>query len=239
MGMKKVFLGVGHGGNDPGAVANGFKESVINLTIAKEVKKVLERHGVQVKMSREKEENDDLSEETRECNVYKPDLGVDIHTNAGGGDGFEVFHSVGGGTGKVLAENIDKEVKATGQNSRGVKTKRNSSGKDYFGFIRNTTCPAVIVEGFFIDNKTDLKDFDTDAELRRLGLAYAKGILKTLGIAYKEEVVAPPASNVDSNVFYRVVAGSYNDKSIAEAQMRLLEEKGIKGVFLDVYRKPE
>lgn len=235
MGMKKVFLGVGHGGNDPGAVANGFKEAVINLVIAKEVRRILERHNVEVKMSREKEENDDLNEEIRECNAYKPDLAADIHTNAGGGDGFEVFHSIGGGTGKVLATHINNEVKAVGQNSRGVKTKTNSSGKDYFGFIRSTTCPAVIVEGFFIDNKTDLKDFDTDSELKVLALAYAKGILKTLGIAYKEEVVNEPTPA--NNVYYRVVAGSYNTKSIAEAQMKELESKGIKGVFIVKYIK--
>ena len=32
--MSKVFIGVGHGGADPGAVANGFKEKDLNLVIA-------------------------------------------------------------------------------------------------------------------------------------------------------------------------------------------------------------
>ena len=31
---KKVFIGVGHGGSDPGAVANGFREKDLNLAIA-------------------------------------------------------------------------------------------------------------------------------------------------------------------------------------------------------------
>lgn len=185
MYMSKVFLGVGHGGSDPGAVANGFKEAVINLTTANFTKEELVRHGVEVRMSRTKDENDPVADEVRECNAFKPVLAVDIHVNAGGGDGFEVFYYSGGGTSKVLASNINDEVKAIGQNSRGLKTKLNSSGKDYFGFIRDTNCPAVICEGFFIDNKNDLKDFDTDAELKKLGVAYAKGILKTLGIAYK------------------------------------------------------
>ena len=30
--MAKVFIGVGHGGSDPGAVANGFKEKDCNVT---------------------------------------------------------------------------------------------------------------------------------------------------------------------------------------------------------------
>ena len=33
--MPKVFIAVGHGGKDPGAVANGLKEKDINLAIAK------------------------------------------------------------------------------------------------------------------------------------------------------------------------------------------------------------
>ena len=32
--MVKVFIGVGHGGSDPGAVANGLRESDLNLSIA-------------------------------------------------------------------------------------------------------------------------------------------------------------------------------------------------------------
>lgn len=236
MNNKKVFIGVGHGGSDPGAVANGFKESVINLTIAKEVKNELERHNVEVKMSRVREENDDLSEEIKECNAYKPTLAVDIHTNAGGGDGFEVFHTIGGGTGKVLATNINSEVMAIGQNSRGVKTKTNSSGGDFFGFIRSTTCPAVIVEGFFIDNKTDLKDFDTDSELKLLAIAYVKGILKTLGVTYKPQVdTSKPEDNGET--FYRVVVGSFHDRALADSRIKELESKGFKDAFVLIHKE--
>ena len=137
--MKKVFLGVGHGGKDPGAVANGFKESDLNLNIALACADELQRHGVSVLMSRTKDENDDINEEIRECNAFKPDLAGDIHNNAGGGDGAEVLHTINGGKGKELAQNILNEVVAIGQNSRGIKTKTNASGKDYFGFIRSTS----------------------------------------------------------------------------------------------------
>lgn len=186
--MAKVFLGIGHGGSDPGAVANGFKEADLNLEIGMACYEELKRHGVSVKASRMKDENDDLNEEIGECNAYAPDLAVDIHNNAGGGDGFEVFHHYGGGTGKKLAQNINAEVVAIGQNSRGLKTKMNSSGTaDYYGFIRNTKAPAVIVECAFVDNKKDMEIIDTAAERKAMGVAIAKGILKTLGITYKKE----------------------------------------------------
>ena len=183
----KVFLGVGHGGADCGAIGNGFYEADINLSIALACKAELERHGVTVGISRTTDENDPLTEEIRECNTFDPVLAIDIHTNAGGGDGFEVFHSHIGGVGKTLAQNIETEVKALGQNSRGLKTKLNSSGKDYFGFIRQTSCPSVICGIGFIDNKADLSAFDQENEQTAFGRAYARGILKTLGIAVKQE----------------------------------------------------
>jgi N-acetylmuramoyl-L-alanine amidase len=181
---KKVFLGVGHGGSDPGAIGNGFEEAYLNLAIAITCKDELVRHGVEVKMSRTKEEDDTLSEEIRECNAYNPDLAVDIHNNAGGGDGAEAYYYTGGGTSKVLAENILSEIVKIGQNSRGAKPNIISGIKEYFGFIRETKAPATIVECAFIDNKTDIKIIDTVAEQQAMGVAIAKGILKTLGIAY-------------------------------------------------------
>jgi N-acetylmuramoyl-L-alanine amidase len=190
--MKKVFLGIGHGGSDPGAVANGFEEADLNLVIGLACRDELQRHCVIVKTSRTKDENDPLTDEIKECNAFDPDLAVDIHNNAGGGDGGEVFHHIGGGLSKTLAKNILAEIVAIGQNSRGIKTKTNSAGKDYFGFIRETYAPAVIVECAFVDNKTDMKIIDTAAEQKAMGVAIAKGILKTLGITY-QPVKAPAA----------------------------------------------
>lgn len=184
---KKVFIAVGHGGSDPGAVANGFKEKDLNLAIAKACYDELIRHGVAAKMSRTVDENDPLTDRIKECNAYQPDLALDIHNNAGGGDGGEVFYHYKGGVSKELAQNVLEEIVKAGQNSRGIKTKLNDEGKDYFGFIRQTNAPAVIVECAFLDNKTDVQIIDTAAEQKAMGIAIAKGVLKTLGIAYKEE----------------------------------------------------
>lgn len=180
---KKVFLGIGHGGSDPGAVANEFKEAALNLTIGLYCRDELVRHKVNVQMSRTKDEYDPLTDEIKECNAYNPDLAVDIHNNAGGGDGAEVYHYSGGGMSKTLAQNINTAIIAIGQNSRGIKTRVNANGTDYYGFIRQTKAPAVIVECAFIDNKTDMKILDTVAEQQKMGIAIAHGILKTLGIA--------------------------------------------------------
>lgn len=216
----KVFIGVGHGGSDPGAVANGTKEKDLNLSIALACKDELERHGVKVKMSRTKDENDTLSEEIKECNAYAPDLAVDIHNNAGGGDGAEVFYHYGGGKSKSLADNILGEIVKVGQNSRGAKIRKNSQGKNYYGFIRETSCPSVIVECAFVDNSTDLDILSTESRRKSMGVAIAKGVLKTLGVAYQ----------IERSTLYRVQVGAYLLRSNAEAM-----QKKIKAVGFDAF----
>lgn len=222
---KKVFIGVGHGGVDPGAAGNGLKEKELNLVIAKAAQDELERHGVKVKLSRKKDENDPLTDEIKECNAYDPALAVDIHNNAGGGDGAEVYHTIYGGTGKTLAKNILAEIVKLGQNSRGIKTKKNSQGKDYFGFIRQTKAPAVIVECAFVDSKKDVKIVDTKQEQQAMGVAIAKGILQTLDIPYQGQ---------EAEDLYRVLdgedqqVGAYGEEVHAFEKVRqLLKSKGV------------
>lgn len=178
---KKVYLDPGHGGYDNGAVKY-VTEDKVNLVMALACRDYLVANGVTVKMSRTTDKDTDLNQMCRDANSWGADLAVSIHNNAGGGDGFEIYYSIVGGTSKTLASNIEKEVKKIGQNSRGLKTKVGSGGADYFGFIRMTSMPAVICEGAFVDNKNDVKIIDTKAEQQAFGYAYARGILKTLGI---------------------------------------------------------
>lgn len=172
---KKVFIGVGHGGSDPGAVANGLRESDVNLTMALSMKQALERQGVTVGISRTKDEDDRLVEEIRECNAFQPDLAVEIHNNAGGGDGFEVYINGRDAVARQLAERIEEEVRAIGQNSRGVKVSTR------LGWVNQVKAPAVLCEGFFLDSK-DREIADTAEKQKRFGAAYAKAVLAQLGI---------------------------------------------------------
>lgn len=195
--MKKVFISAGHGGSDPGAVANGFKEKDLNLEIALACGDYLKANGVDVKLSRTKDENDDINQEAAESNAFGPDYTVSIHNNAGGGDGIEAWYQVDGSS-RALAENILVEVVKIGQNSRGAKTRANSNGTDYYGFIRQTNAPAVIVECAFVDNAADMKIIDTAAERKTMGIAIAKGILRTLGIAEKPAATVKPSTTTST-----------------------------------------
>ena len=221
---KKVFISAGHGGSDSGAVGNGFKEKELNLSIALACGNYLKSRGVEVQMSRVKDENDDLNQEARESNAFGPDLTVSIHNNAGGGDGVEAWYSIVGGLGKTCAENILAEVVKIGQNSRGAKTRKGSNGRDYYGFIRQTKAPAVIVECAFIDNATDIQIINTEPKRVVMGEAIAKGILKTLGIADSAPVTTTiPVTKSIEEVAKEVIAGKYGN---GEARKIALKNAG-------------
>lgn len=228
--MPKIFLGVGHGGSDSGAVANGFKEKDLNLAIAKACSDELTRHGVTVKMSRTKDETDSLNEEIKECNSFSPDYAVEIHNNAGGGDGAEIFHHFGGGKGKILAQNVIDEIVAIGQNSRGLKTKKNSEGTDYYGWIRLTKAPAILIECAFLDNKTDIQILNNSQKQKNMGIAIAKGILKTLGIKWRD--ASATTQTTAPNKLYRVQVGAYSQKENAEETAKKLKALGYDAIIV-------
>jgi N-acetylmuramoyl-L-alanine amidase len=181
-------------------------------------------------MSRIKDENDTLTEEIKECNAFSPDLALDIHNNAGKGDGAEAFYHYGGGLSKTLAVNVLDEIVKIGQNSRGAKIKKGSDGRDYFGFIRETVAPAVIVECAFVDNATDIQIIDTDAKCKAMGIAIAKGILNTLGITW----VAPKPVEQPSGKLYRVQVGAYGVKANAENMQKKLKASGFDAIIVEV-----
>ena len=184
---KKVFIGVGHGGKDPGANSDYMTEKEYNLKTAKLVAQYLKEAGVEYKLSRTADVDTDMDSKVAMCNAYNPDLVIDVHYNAGGGTGFEVYYSRVGGTSKTLAENINTEMKKL-MKSRGVKTKLDSNGRDYFAIIRLTDATAVLLEGGFVDTKSDA-DY-IKANYSKIARAYADGILKTLGITVKTDSVS-------------------------------------------------
>lgn len=221
--MYKVFIGVGHGGNDPGAVSNGMKEADINLVMALTMNEELLRHGVIVQLSRTKNENDTLSDEIKEANIFKPDIAIDCHNNAGGGDGAEIYRQTNRyvQSSTKLAELMETEIIIIGQNSRGIKTRLNSDNNDYYGFLRQVNCPSVIVEGVFVDNKTDMNVANTIEKQKKFGVAYAKAVLKYFKIDYKEPV----------SYLYKVQLSFY-DQDKALSALNKITLSGLTGAYI-------
>jgi len=213
--MTRVFIGVGHGGKDPGAIGNGLRESDVNLVMAVMMKVELERHGVIVGISRTGDENDPLTEEIAEAIAFKPDIAVGCHNNAGGGKGFEAYRQTGtySAASIKLASYIEKHVIEMGQNSRGVKTKVQANGTDYFGWLRQNPFPSVLCEGAFVDNAADAAMINTTAKQQAFGAAYAKGVLEYFNIPWRPVWDENEAASVIYGVMKQVIALSDADKA--------------------------
>ena len=231
--LSKIFISVGHGGTDPGCIAvDGSYEKDIALKIALYLRDELQRHNVEVKMSREIDEQDKVADETAECNAYKPDYGVSIHCNASTGhdaSGFEVWHSINPNSkGVCLATNINNCILDAGYKSRGLKTRKNSSNKDYLAWIRNTTAPVVLCEVGFIDNKENYTLLDSETGKKKMAVTISKGILDIVGIKY-----VPIADVIENNKLYAVQCGSFSKKENANALAEKLKNDGYSAIVIE------
>ncbi len=93
--LQTVYLDVGHGGRDPGAVGNGVVEREVVLDIGKRVGKMLEKQGLKVVYSRTKDIAVPLSARSAKANASSSDIFVSLHVNANADTsvhGFETYY---------------------------------------------------------------------------------------------------------------------------------------------------
>ena len=199
----KIALISGHtslSGKDMGA--QGYvNEGVVNrqqmLACAEELVKY---KGAEVWIEPEGYE---LAQEIAWVNRIKADLASAKHNNAGGGVGWEALVSITGST-TALAKIAEKHMVAAGFKSRGIKTRMNNSGTDYYGFIRQTNCPAIIFETAFVDTWEDARKIDTLQENQAIGKIYATAIAERYGLKRKSgNVVVLPKGKSSKQAKYR------------------------------------
>lgn len=167
---KPIVINAGHGGRDPGAVANGLREKDLNLTVAKYLYGLLTAKGYKCLMTRTDDRHMYLSARVDIAKRNNALVYVSIHHNAGGGKGAEVLVHPRASTASIqLANLILEEYKAIGQNSRGVKAMNHYE-------VRETPMPAVISEYAFLDNAADVQMIASDEKLKREAEAIAAAI---------------------------------------------------------------
>ena len=74
---KKVYVGIGHGGSDPGAVANGFKEKDLTLSIGKYCNERLRQYGIETKISRTTDIDSSINSKVSASNAFGADVCMD------------------------------------------------------------------------------------------------------------------------------------------------------------------
>lgn len=161
----KVVIDAGHGGSDPGAVANGVNEKDLTLQISKYMYERFRDLGIPVTLTRDTDVTLTPSERVnRILNAYGNDKDVivisnHINSNAtpNSAEGAEVIYALRNTD--ELARNILNELGNAGQVKRNVyqrRSERNPS-RDYYFIHRETgVTEPVIVEYGFINNQRDL-----------------------------------------------------------------------------------
>lgn len=192
--IPRIYIDPGHSSVDPGAV--GYEvERDLNEKVSKYQNEHLMANYVCETMV-DPVSNNSLSAVANAANAWNADLLVSNHFNAGGGDGYEAL--VHNEDRIPLGKVFEKHVLAAGQNSRGVKLRPN------LAVLRLTNMPAILNEGAFVDNKNDIEDWNDDAELKKLGIAYAEACAEYLKL--EKKATEPEAE--ESGAMYRVFDAS-------------------------------
>lgn len=190
-----ICISIGHGksakgGYDSGALGGNYQEFKIAREIGKYIGEIFKGYACTADVI-----NYDatlyLTERIAHVNKHGYDLAMEIHLNASGGTGSEVYYKHKSATGKKLAAAISKSIANTfGIRDRGAKVKINpANGTDYFGFVRSCKCESLLIETVFIDTASDRKHVETAAGQRQCAEAIVSAIANFYGI--KKKAVKP------------------------------------------------
>ena len=153
----KISINAGHGGNDPGAVGNGYKEADLARQITAEFTKQARARGVDVHDGTAP--GGGLTDSIKLINASKSDMAISIHLNAGGGTGTEVYRwrTAMQATINQAAAMSAAIAGAYGWANRGQKSDVTPRLPLGMAFIRDTTMAAYLIEWCFIDSAADIK----------------------------------------------------------------------------------
>ena len=220
-----------HAGHNPkGKTACGavglLDESTENRNVIKELKTILETEGHTVydcTCNDGTSVADVINKIVAKANTNTVDLDVSIHFNSGAKDtkgngattGVEVLVYKTGGQAEVVAKRVCEQVSKLGYKNRGVKIRTDLS------ILKKTKAPCVLVECCFVDDLDDVKLYNP----RSMAKAIAQGIInKTI------------EDKKTTDVYYRVVAGSFRNRQYAEDTKNKLIKAGF-NPFIEVYKK--
>ncbi len=193
---KLIVIDPGHGGNDVGAIGvmpDGTKiyEKDLNLPIALRLYELLQSAGANVTMLRMDDSTISLYERPEMANLMGADLYVAVHNNSSEKptpNGTEVLYynkewEAGYG---YTSKDVAKEVYQQLIYHIGL------AGRDYqsnpkLAVLNKTMMPAIIIEGAFISNASDLAVMVTDEYKENYAVGAATGIINVLNASVKDQ----------------------------------------------------
>ncbi|MCL2051763.1 MAG: N-acetylmuramoyl-L-alanine amidase [Lachnospiraceae bacterium] len=190
-----VVLDPGHGGDNTGAIYNGFIEKDMNLIVAKAMKAELEKYeGITVYLTHDDAETDMTLKERAEFAAEKnADFMFCLHFNMSEShmlygaevwiSAFDVFYAKGHAFGQIIMESFSE----FGLFNRGIKTRINNRDDDYYGIIResrNLGVDTILIEHLHLDHMIDQEFYaHGDFQLEEFGRLNAAAVAKYFNLA--------------------------------------------------------
>ena len=199
---KKVVIDPGHGGEDPGASANGIVEKDYTLLISQYMADRLTELGIDNALTRDSDVTLDSTTRPKTAQSLfgtgNDVIVVSNHINAGGGDGAEIIYALRNSD--KLSSKIASEFIKSGQNVRKYYQRRlpSNSSKDYYYMLRETpNNESIIVEYGFLDSTGDDVN-QIKNNWQNLAEAVVRALADYIGVAY-----IPPEGleEIDDNIY--------------------------------------
>ncbi|MCM1161172.1 MAG: N-acetylmuramoyl-L-alanine amidase [Roseburia sp.] len=205
-----IVLDPGHGGDNLGLNYNGHIEKEMNLIVANAMREELEKYDhVTVYLTNEDARGMSLKQRAAYGKEVGADVLISLHFNMSEGHtnfGSEVWVPSKGLAYRQMRSLGDiflEEFEGIGLHTRGVKTRLNDRGTDYYGIIRESAeldIPAMIVEHCYADYKTDTPYIETKEDLQRFGQLDARAVAKYYGLT--SEALGVDYSSYVKNGYY-------------------------------------
>lgn len=187
-----IVIDPGHGGENLGGQYEDYTEKEMTLIVAKAMKAELEKYeGITVYLTRTDDVDLTLEERCEYAASVNADFIFCLHFN------LSTYHTLFGAETWISAfgeeysrgyafANIEIELlQEMGLYSRGIKTRLNDSGIDYYGIIRHSTernIPCVLIEHCHLDQENDQPFYDHGEKLEAFGRLDAEAVARYYGL---------------------------------------------------------
>lgn len=187
-----VVIDPGHGGENLGGEYEDYTEKEMTLIVAEAMKAELEQYeGIEVYLTRTGDVDLSLEERCEFAASVNADFLFCLHFNLSGSHtlfGAETWISAFGeqySKGYSFASIEMELLEGLGLYSRGIKTRLNDKGIDYYGIIRHATernMPCVLIEHCHLDQENDKPFYDHKDKLVAFGKLDAEAVAKYYGL---------------------------------------------------------
>lgn len=217
-----VVIDPGHGGENEGTTENGFCEKEMTLTTAMALYERLSQYdGVTVYLTRTDDTDIILKKRAEFAQSVGADFLFSIHYNAS--ENHELFGSevwvplaapynvYGYQFGNTLLMRLQEK----GLFIRGIKTRKNDRGTDYYGILRESVAleiPAILIEHCHVDEVRDYPYCDNTEKQKEFGYEDAEAIAMFLGLS--SESLGVDYSDGPEDPFLREIYGMDTGRTV-------------------------